>query len=213
MNWILFLRKCLMAELIDPSFTVGGLIRALFGIDGTLSVAEDVRAHSGILTISDEWDGHHAYAEFVLPTYGLAYSVTIFPFSGETSFPDHVIAAQSRIGFGNQINGYIPSGIFPVYTSGESVWNVIGKGRWSMADAPASTSGRIVSEVRITGDMPAAKQQDKPLEGIMTIRSGVNARLLLAYQYAVEENKAGGLTYRIRSEGTKQSGYTLQIGV
>lgn len=212
MNWILLLRKCLMAELCDPSFSVGGLVRMLLGIDGTLATAEDVRPHEGFMTIAFYNRSLAAFAEILLHVKGLGAVPIKIPFMGKTDSPDHVTATQGdcfgRVG----LSGYIPSSLIPLPVVGRMVSRDVSQGRLGAVEHAVEGRGFATFHVDFFGENPPALISIT-MSSRFIVPVGATGRLLMAYRYTVEENEAGGLTYRITSDCTEQTDGTLRIGV
>ena len=185
MNWIVFLRRCLLARLIDPQF--GGLLKIIFGFDGDL-----------------------AEAETVLPAY--AYEVLKHYVGGSANIAELVKAVNGDDEIQKVVlDGYaIMNKTFVVEGDIEFMLDLIAK----LETAEITRRGESMIAICVpisayvsSNDEVTDTTGDLPLPSFDT-----DGLLVIAYQYTTEENDAGGTTYNIMSEYYSEDGSTVYIG-
>lgn len=185
MTWAVFLRRCLMAQFINPYFYVGGWLKQLFELKGIPNEAEKVLPTTASEVVRVLFDSHANVAEIIKQASG-DVEVSSVVVSG------YAIMSQTFIVDGNI--GFL--------------FDLIGKGEF--AELTQHGESVIVFTIPINAEL--TKSEATGVEGEMPLSVDTDGLLIISYQYSTEENDAGGTTYNITSDYYAEDGSAMYIG-
>lgn len=183
MTWVIFLRRCLMAQLCDVGF--GGWLKILFDIKGDLAVAETVLPAS-------------------------AYEVLKAYLEGNANLAELVKAASGAEQFNLAINGYVVKNN-TIIVEGDGIEQILAVlGQLSVAEKTWNGASAFVTYVTTRSQL--ASNHANGVEGDIEVSPNTDGLLVIAYKYTTEENDAEGTTYNITSDYYEEVDSTMYIG-
>lgn len=185
MIWTMFLRRCLMARLMDPN--LGGRLRIIIALHGNAVEAEKVLPTAAYDVLKNYLDGNANAAERV--------KVVV----GGTEIQKTVLDGCASINDTILIEGDV-----------EFMIELAAK----LEEAEVTKSGASMMTVYIPVKAEPATNKATGTNGTDYVRLNVDTDglLVVSYQYTTEENEAGGTTYTITSDYYTEDGGTMYIG-
>lgn len=186
MIWTMFLRRCLMARLMDPH--LGGKLRIIIAVGGSAVEAEKVLPTAARDVLKNYLDGNANAAERVKVVVG-GTEIQKTVLDGYATIND-TIMIEGDVEFMIELAAKLEEA--EVTKSGASMMTV-----YIPIKAEPATS-------RTTGTNGAT--------GDVRLNIDTDGLLVVSYQYTTEDNEAGGTTYTITSDYYMEDGGTMYIG-